>query len=444
MSSLPGAAAVRSLEQRLEAISRVESPEEWAVASYRLGLALSETPDGRPADNLRVALGHLEAAADVLTAERAPVEHARIVNAAGSAHRLLGAHARAGELFARAVDLMDGRARGLELAGALSNLGLCRVDAGDHDGASEAFHRALDLLQAEDGGDPEAVRTRVAVRYNVAQALSATGRPADLDAAVEALEAASTECGSTDDTMHRGMVWHALGVARKGQSELRDGDRDLLERAIRHFEDALTVFTSTGFPFHHAVALQNLGLALGRRGDLGSERRALACYEEALGVFDPRLHAAHWQATHANLRDLEESLAVVVPGATRQDHFATLLGDVDEVERLAMVRRRLARFEAVPGRRRVDLLAELASAVVRQPPPSFVATLRTMVTVLMELPDDMLRDALEAQLLAHAGLEAHDRRAADFILDEAIDLLLFGPQRIRVRDLLHEIGWERP
>lgn len=67
-----------------------------------------------------------------------------------------------------------------------------------------------------------------------------------------------------------------------------------------------------------------------------------------------------------------------------------------------------------------------------------------MITVLMELPDNLLQSAIEAQVVAHRRLEAHDRRAADFILDEAIQLLLFGPQRIRVRDLLEDIGWERP
>ena len=71
-------------------------------------------------------------------------------------------------------------------------------------------------------------------------------------------------------------------------------------------------------------------------------------------------------------------------------------------------------------------------------------SIRTIITVLMELPETLLESALESQLAAHAVLDNHDQRAADFILDEAINALLFGPQRIRVRDMLEDIGWERP
>ena len=82
--------------------------------------------------------------------------------------------------------------------------------------------------------------------------------------------------------------------------------------------------------------------------------------------------------------------------------------------------------------------------MVHQPPRSFVANLRTFMMVLMELPESMLGSALRAQLAAHAELEPHERRAADFVLDDVVQELLFGPQRIRVRDILEEIGWDRP
>ena len=82
--------------------------------------------------------------------------------------------------------------------------------------------------------------------------------------------------------------------------------------------------------------------------------------------------------------------------------------------------------------------------MVTQPAASYVATLRTMITVLMELPEPVLESALRSLLRAHSMLDPHDQRAADFILDEAIQALLFGPQRIRVRDMLEDIGWDRP
>ncbi len=137
-------------------------------------------------------------------------------------------------------------------------------------------------------------------------------------------------------------------------------------------------------------------------------------------------------------------MQALVPGAARPDHTASYAGALDETERLAFVRQRFAQLERLPGDQRLQRLTEFSYAVVTQPSESFVATLRTMISVLMELPESMLQATLEAQLAAHAMLEAGDRRACDFVLDEAINLLLFGPQRIRVRDILTDIGWARP
>ena len=141
---------------------------------------------------------------------------------------------------------------------------------------------------------------------------------------------------------------------------------------------------------------------------------------------------------------MEKRLEVAVPGATRADHIATLAGSMSDDERLMFVRQRLVQMERLPKENQLERLTALSYAIVTQPAASFVASLRTMITVLMELPEDLLESALESQLVAHAMLDNHDQRAADFILDEAINALLFGPQRIRVRDMLEDIGWDRP
>ena len=194
----------------------------------------------------------------------------------------------------------------------------------------------------------------------------------------------------------------------------------------------------------HAIAKHNLGHALAGRDDLDSMRRALAYYEDSLNIFDPRFHQQQWQEAFANAEAVEKRLDVAVPGATRADHIATLAGSMSDDERLMFIRQRLVQMERLPKENQLERLTAMSYAIVTQPAASFVASLRTMITVLMELPEDLLESALESQLAAHAMLDNHDQRAADFILDEAINALLFGPQRIRVRDMLEDIGWDRP
>ena len=98
--------SVAAMKERFESLDRSVDSLKWAVAAYRLGMATAEQPTAYPEQNLREALGYYQQAADVLTIERAPVEHARILNAAGSAHRMLGDPSTASRLFREALDLM--------------------------------------------------------------------------------------------------------------------------------------------------------------------------------------------------------------------------------------------------------------------------------------------------------------------------------------------------
>ena len=448
------AEAVATLEQQFADVTRGHDPLAWAVAAYRLGMAKAEQPIGDPRENLGAALGLFEQAAEVLTEERAPVEHARILNAAGSAHRMLGDTATSLRLFRQSSSLIAGRGVGAEEASVLSNLGVALTEAGRLDDGISAFAAAIDVLPSD---TEEHVRTRLATEHNLAQAHAAQGTDVGFAEAIRILERASYEAGTVDAPMHLGMVWHTLGVTHKGRHALLVGrgngdtgaDIDFhvdnnIDRAIEAFERSLTVFTSVGFPFQHAIAKHNLAHALATRSDLPSLQRALVCYEDALNIFDPRLHRPHWQEAYRNCEELDQRLQVLAPGAARPDHTASYAGALDEVERVAFVRQRFVQLERLPADQRLQRLTEFSYAVVTQPSESFVAILRTMISVLMELPESMLQATLEAQLAAHAMLEAGERRACDFVLDEAINLLLFGPQRIRVRDILTDIGWERP
>lgn len=439
------AEVVAALEEQFRAITRGHDPLGWAVAAYRLGLAKAEQPTGDPRQNLAGALGLFEQAAEVLDESRAPVEHARILNAAGSAHRMLGDTATALRLFRNSADLLAGRGVESEEASVLSNLGVALTEIGRLDDAITAFAAAIEKLPAE---TDEHVRTRLATEHNLAQAHAATGTDDGFARAIEILQRAVVEAGSVEAPMHLGMIWHTLGVtlkARHGQPGDRNGQSSAdVDEAIAAFERSLTIFTSVGFPFQHAIAKHNLGHALATRDDLPSLQRALVCYEDSLNIFDPRLHQTHWQEAYRNADALDQKLQTLSPGASRSDHTASHAGALDEVERLAFIRQRFVQLERLPAEQRLQRLTEFSYAVITQPAESFVATLRTMISTLMELPDGMLQATLQAQLAAHAMLEAGDRRACDFVLDEAINLLLFGPQRIRVRDILTDIGWERP
>ena len=434
--------SVAAMKDRFESIDRYSDSLSWATSAYRLGMATAEQPTAHPQDNLKEALGYYEQAAQVLTAQRAPVEHARILNAAGSAHRMMGDPSTASRLFSEALGLMSGKGVDVEEASVLNNLGLVLTEGGRLDDAVEAFTMSLDMLP---GDDDEQIRTMLATKHNLGQVHLARGGVDGCEAAIEVLADASAIARGTEASMHTAMIDHTLGIAWKARAGFDPAmhDRDLSE-AIAAFERCLTVFTSVGFPMQHAIAKHNLGHALAGRDDLDSMRRALAYYEDSLNIFDPRLHQQQWQEAFANAEAVEKRLEAAVPGATRADHIATLAGSMSDNERLLFVRQRLVQMERLPKENQLERLTALSYAIVTQPAASFVASLRTIITVLMELPEDLLESALESQLAAHAMLDNHDQRAADFILDEAITALLFGPQRIRVRDMLEDIGWDRP
>jgi len=437
------AQSVAALTERFESLDRVAEADAWATAAYRLGMATAEQPTAHPETGLRSALDLYRQAAEVFTANRAPVEHARVLNAAGSAHRMLGDISTAARLFREALSLLADRNVESEEASVWNNLGLVLSEGGRFDDSIAAFSRSLGLV---DGATEEDIRTQLATQHNLGQAHMASGGLDGLTAAVAVLRDASAMARqSTESTMHTGLIDHSLGVALKALATLDAAATDAhIDDAVQAFERSLTIFTSVGFPMHHAIAKHNLGHALAVRSDVESKQRALAYYEDALNLFDPRIHQAHWSEAFQNAEKVEAQLSALVPGSTRADHIASLAGGMGDDERLMFLRQRFVQLERVPDEHRRERMTAFAYAVINQPAASFVATLQTMIAVLMELPDALLESALHAQLRAHGMLDPHDQRAADFILDEAINAKLFGPQRIRVRDILEEIGWDRP
>ncbi len=251
--------ALEALEAQLASTPRASRPYEHAAIAYRLGLAYAESPVGNASDSLRKALACYDVAAAIFDPRSDPVEHARVINAAGAAQRALGDPRRAGGLFAKAAELLDGRERDSERAAALNNLGLARTEVGELGAAVEAFDAAVDLF---DTSTAEGRRGRVATLHNRGQAHAAGPGEEGLEAALVDFEEARADLDPDEAPYHHGLVSHSIGVACSTLAAVRPSDRDaLLEEAVKAFSESLTVFTRSSFPFQYALAKHNLGLA---------------------------------------------------------------------------------------------------------------------------------------------------------------------------------------
>jgi tetratricopeptide (TPR) repeat protein len=433
--------AVAALEAQLRNTPRATKPYEYAAISYRLGLAHAESPVGGPQEGLRRALAYYDTAAAIFDPRYDPIEHARVLNAAGAAHRSLGDRRRAATLFQKAADLFEGKDRDGERAAALNNLGLVQSELGELAAAAEAFDVAADLF---DVTTPDGRRGRVATLHNRGQAHAAAGTPEGLEAALADYEEARADLDPDDAPYHYGLVHHSVGVTCSALAAVHPDDRrQFLEEAVRAFDESLRIFARTDFPYQHALAKHNLGLVYAAMGGTTNLRRALVCFEDAVATLDTRLHADAWRQAYASLERAEKELAVDTPGLTRQDHFANLAADVKSGERAELVKERLVRLRTLPDQGRLPV-AELALAVARLGEERARGVIADELSVVMEFPREMQELVLDAIWDAHRQLGPEEREAADRALDEAIGDALGGPQRIFVRDHLYGLGWERP
>ena len=464
---------IEDLEAVLAAVSLAEAPDDWALAAYRLAVARSEAA-GRPED-IDQALELLDKAARILTPDRAPLEHGRILTAAANCHRAGGRADRALELFERAADLIAPRAPAVEHAAALINLGLAHCEAGHPEPATEALDRAVKLMtgereqrsdiaasnrgsddgttgswalagsqtgrgnDSESGPDDEAGRLLGAALINRAQARQSLGHDDDLRAALDDYQGAIAALPAS--SLQAGMAAHGFGAAVL-ELRRRGASGPTPEEAVGAFEQSLSVLGHTSFPFHHAVARHSLALAYEARGEPGDLARALNSAHAAIAVFDPRLHSSHWRTAHTTLARLEAALDDGDPATSRWSHVARLLAATTETERDQLLRDRLLRAASLPPAGMAAELDSLIGSLAELGLDGYRTVLRSLIGVLMELPDRLLEAACETVCRVHIE---HD---ATGVLDETLDGVitdrLFGPQRIRVRDLLEAHGWVRP
>ena len=437
---------VEDLESELSAVSLAEAPDDWAMAAYRLAVARAEAA-GR-AEDIDDALALLSKAARILTIERAPLEHGRILIAVANCHRARGGTRDALEHFVRAAEILALRAPAREYAGALINVGLALCEAGKPSDGVDTLNRAIDQIlatqddpgaeQLDDSPHDEMQRLLGAALINRAQARQALGQDPDLEAAASDYDAAVAALPAT--SLQAGMAAHGLGatmleLCRRGSAVCNPHD------AIGAFEQSLGVLSHASFPFHHAVARHSLALAYEMRDGPGDLARALNSAYAAIAAFDPRLHASHWHTAHVTLTRLEAELNDGIHGSGLS-HVARLLAETTDAERDQLLRDRLLRAASMPPLGMANDLSALIDSLVGLPAEEYRQVLRSLIGVLMELPEQLLKAACEALCRAH---QAHDAtEALNHTLDGVITDRLFGPQRVKVRDLLEAYGWERP
>ena len=448
-------AAIDALETQLRNTPRGTRPHEYAAISYRLGLAHAESPIGSPQEGLRKALAYFDEAAAIFDPRYDPIEHARVLNAAGAVHRSLGNRTRAASLFEKAAELLEHQDRDGERAAALNNLGLARTELGDLSTAVEAFDTAAGLF---DTTTAEGRRGWVATLHNRGQAHAAQGTEESLEAALADYEEARAELDADDAPYHYALVHHSIGVTCSALAglhgpnpELTGADaeaeaevrRQFLQEAVRAFTESLEVFTRVGFPFQHALAKHNLGLAYAALGGVTNLRRALAAAEDAVAILDPRLHADAWRQAYGTLERIEKQLGQVVPGMSRMVHFVNLAAELRREDRIDLVKERLYRLFSLPDKGRVAL-TELSLAIATLDEGKGRGIIEAELSLIMEMTPDVQEVALLAIWDAHRQLSGRSRDVLDRELDQAIGDALGGPQRVYVRDFLYARGWERP
>ncbi len=236
------------------------------------------------------------------------------------------------------------------------------------------------------------------------------------------------------------MASHGLGTALLEQHQ-RTGAPNTLPAAIDAIHQTLTVFTVAAFPFQHAIARHSLAVALERRDEPGDLASALHHVEAALSVFDPRLHTAQWRTASDALQRITGALDDRHGPRPRTSHAAHHLAAATPPERTTLLRDRLGRLVDQPEPAVRQATGSLANALVELPLDTYRQMLPELLHVLMELPDALLEATAAA--IGGAHLAASDTESRDRALDEAIHDTLFGPQRVRVRDLLEANGWTR-
>ncbi|MGI8426987.1 MAG: tetratricopeptide repeat protein [Actinomycetota bacterium] len=421
---------IEQLETRIKQLPNGR-PFERGVLRFNLGVAYAEAPTGDRPSNLSRALASLESATRLFDSTLKPLEHARAQNVLGIVLKELRRYAEAAAAFTKAADMVPMQVNPGEYGAHVNNLGLTLVDLGRREEAIDAYTKAL---QAFSG--PEFLRQRIDVIHNIGQAHAGSSDAEEIKKGIE-FYAEGLELTDPQEFPYQwALLNNSLGVAYTAVGQP--------EKAAESFSHALRVYSRARWPFQYALAKNNVGLANIQIGDTMSLRRAVASCEEAIMVLDVRMHREQWEQVFKNLELAEKGLKELGQQGTRSEHFARLLGEEDDQAMVQRLRERLADYTTLPDPRRVEALAELDLAMLDLPDEQASRLTNSWLSILMELPHEQFLAGLQARMIAHGTLGDEARDRAGRLLDNTIQNELLAPQRIRVRDTLYSIGYERP
>jgi len=438
-----GTATIARLEAELATTPRATRPYEHALVAHRLGLAYAETPGADADDRLRRALACFDLASSLLEPAFHPLEHARVLTAAGSVRRSLGEPDAALRLFTSAAEIAATRVTADEAAAMVNNIGLALLGTGALDDAVERFSEAIELF---DAAGAEGRRGRASALHNRGLARAASGAVSDLLRAVADYDEALATVAYDEASLHHGLVHHSRGVAAVALCE-RDappGAAHWRTTAIEVFGQALDIFVWPEHRVHHAIASFNLGRTWVGAGTDESLRRGVLHLEDAVTAFDPRSQSGPWRQAYDALLAAESELAQRHPGQRRPDHLVALLHDAGPDEAQRLLRRRLTRWFVLPAPARDSLLRDLVTAAVVAGEGSGTGALVLMLSSAVELPVEAQAAVLDAFLSVRRSLDDDGREVIDGLVDRAVGEAVVGPQRVFVRDHLVAGGFERP
>lgn len=423
---------IAELRSRLAAIAD-ERTVEWGSVQYMLGLAIAEHPSADE-NSYRQAISHYAKALRVFDAERFAEPRARVYTSLGVAERALGMGAIARERFEHALELLGDSRSGPDAGAAANNLGLVHEDLGDPTRAVDAFRSAIDRFASVGARRQEAT-----ARYNLARVLAALD---DRDGAENELRAAIKLTSPDGD----GPLW-AAHVHQLATQILSDSVSTRHNEAIGLLRESLTVFTSVRHPFQHAMAKHNLGLAhavlAAAANDPHHARAALVNFEDALAIFDPRLHAPQWRESHAGLEAMLDRLETAGFGSDRHRHFAQFVSDVDSADRHALLSERLGRLWGLAEPARTAQIEAFDRALVSVEGPAQELLAREWMRVLTERRFDEADEALAIRSSSIAALDEEQRALATLGIERALgDLEILI--RMQVRERLEQFGYIRP
>lgn len=431
------AATIDGLRAHLARYPKSSHPVEHATIQFNLGLALAESTSGDREPNLRAAIEAHAEALDGFDSTRFPLQRARVLNALGTVERELGMTIVAIDRFRDAVGCLDGSVAHAELGSTMNNLGLTLADAGDIDGALDAYEQAL---QAFD--EVGYARQRATTLVNRGLAHAARDTVESLTAAVLDYDHALALVDPESAPYVHAHGHHSRGVALMAQPDDRQGS---LAEAIRSFDAALSIFTRQGYSFQHAITRHNLGLAFMELAphDPTSLRRSLSALEEAASILDPRIHREQWLEVTSAMERAHQALRDLGDDRTRVEHFAALVASVSLPERLGLLRYRLRWLLDLREPHRTEALRAHDRAIVRLKPDDLADVSKAWISVLMEQPHEQLEAGLRSRQDEQAALEGEQLQAALSATEDALGELE-TIQRVRVRDMLAEMGYERP